>query len=231
MIVNAAAIIIGYLLGSIPSAYIITRAIKGTDIRQLGSGNVGALNTLRQIGRKAGIAVFLADAGKGVAAVAIAKWGLGVPELFLLLAGLAAVIGHVWPVFLKFTGGRGMAAILGVLAIFMPLHGYWLEFLIFLGVLAISLTITRGNFALCVNIYMVLGRIKATCHLCYRFSYPGLSKSDTNSQDCMGQVWKYEGLYPRAVAERRSYFLVLNGITCKDLNRQRTRQLSSRAVV
>jgi len=152
MIVNAAAIIIGYLLGSIPSAYIITRAIKGTDIRQLGSGNVGALNTLRQIGRKAGIAVFLADAGKGVAAVAIAKWGLGVPELFLLLAGLAAVIGHVWPVFLKFTGGRGMAAILGVLAIFMPLHGYWLEFLIFLGVLAISLTITRGNFALCVII-------------------------------------------------------------------------------
>ena len=152
MIVNAAAIIIGYLLGSIPSAYIITRAIKSIDIRQLGSGNVGALNTLQEIGRKAGITVFLADAGKGVAAVAIAKWGLGVPELFLLLAGLAAVIGHIWPVFLKFTGGRGMAAIFGVLAIFMPLYGYLLEFLIFLGVLAIALTVTRGNFALCMII-------------------------------------------------------------------------------
>ena len=151
MVINAVAIIIGYLLGSIPSAYIITRAVTGKDVRQLGSGNVGALNTFREVGPKAGIAVFLADVSKGVAIIAIAKWGLGIPgELFLLLAGLATVVGQMWPVFLRFTGGRGMATIFGFLAIFMPLHGYLLGFLIFLGVLAISLTLTRGNFALCM---------------------------------------------------------------------------------
>ena len=153
MMVNAAAIVIGYLMGSIPSAYIITRALTGKDLRQLGSGNVGALNVFREVGRGAGIAVFFADAGKGVAVVAIAKWALGVPdELFLLLAALAAVVGHMWPVFLRFTGGRGMATTLGVLAIFMPLHEYRLEFFIFLGVLLVSLIITHRNFALCMII-------------------------------------------------------------------------------
>ena len=156
MIVNAAAIIIGYLLGSIPSAYIITRALTGKDIRQLGSGNTGALNVVRQVGRRAGIAVFLADAGKGVAVVVIAAWALSVPdELFLLLAALAAVIGHMWSVFLRFTGGRGMATTFGVLAIFMPLYGYGLEFFIFLGVLAVALMITHRNFALSMIVGLI----------------------------------------------------------------------------
>ena len=149
MIINAAAIIIGYLLGSIPSAYIITRLLAGKDIRQLGSGNIGALNVSRVVGRKAGIAVFLADAGKGVAVVAIATWVLGVPgELFTLLAALAAAVGHMWSAFLRFSGGRGMATVFGILIIFMPLYGYQLEFWILLGVLFVSLMVTHRNFAL-----------------------------------------------------------------------------------
>jgi len=155
MIVNAAAIIIGYLLGSIPSAYIITRVITGKDIRQLGSGNIGALNTFREVGRRAGIAVFLADAGKGAAVVAIAKWGLGVPYEFLLLAALAAVIGHMWSVFLRFAGGRGMSTILGILAVFMPLHGYLVEFSIFLGIIFIFLIVTHRNVALSMTLGLV----------------------------------------------------------------------------
>jgi len=155
MIVNAVAIVIAYLVGSIPSGYIVTRLVTGKDIRQLGSGNVGALNTYRQVGGRAGIAVFLADMGKGIGAVAIANWGLGVSEPFLLLTILAAVVGHMWPVFLRFSGGRGMATSLGALLIFMPLYEYWLELLIFLGVLAIAFIVTHKNYALTMIIGMI----------------------------------------------------------------------------
>ncbi|GAI24857.1 unnamed protein product, partial [marine sediment metagenome] len=106
MIINEIiAIVIGYLLGSIPSAYVAARLVKGKDIRQMGGGNVGVLNTFKEVGRGAGIAVILADMAKGAAAVVIAQWLLDVPQLFVLAAGLAAVAGHNWSIFLKFTGG------------------------------------------------------------------------------------------------------------------------------
>ncbi len=117
------AIIIGYLLGSIPSAYIATRLVKGKDIRQLGGGNVGGLNVFREVGPWPALAAGITDVGKGAAAVAIAYWLLAVPPLFVLLAGLAAVIGHNWMVFLKFSGGKGMGSTIGALAGVMPLYG------------------------------------------------------------------------------------------------------------
>ena len=88
------ALIIAYLLGSIPAAYIVTRLATGKDIRQLGGGNVGARNVFREVGRGAGIAVGIFDVGKGAAAVAIAHWLLDAPELFVLGAGL--VRGLAW---------------------------------------------------------------------------------------------------------------------------------------
>ena len=105
-------IIIGYLLGSIPSAYIITRLLTGKDIRQLGGGNVGARNVFREVGLGPAIGVGIFDVGKGIAAVAIAYWllgwpqlwSLGAPQVFALGAGVAAVAGHMWSVYLKFTG-------------------------------------------------------------------------------------------------------------------------------
>ena len=155
MIVNEIiAIVIGYLLGSIPPAYIAARLIKGKDIRQLGGGNVGALNTLKEVGRGAGIAVVLADIAKGAAAVAIARWLLDVPQPFLLAAGLAAIAGHNWSIFLKFTGGKGMATTIGALAILLPLYGYWQGLLIFLGIIAIGLIITH-NVALSTSIALL----------------------------------------------------------------------------
>ena len=87
------AIIIGYLLGSIPFAYIAGRLVKGVDIRQVGGRNVGALNTMREIGTAAGIAVLIADIAKGLIAVLIAQW-LGLSLIFLFIVGLAAVVGH-----------------------------------------------------------------------------------------------------------------------------------------
>ena len=145
------AIITGYLLGCIPSAYIAGRLVKGKDIRQMGGGNVGALNTFKEVGRLAGIAVLLADIAKGAAAVAIARWLLDVPQLLVLGAGLAGIVGHNWSIFLKFTGGKGMATSIGTLVILMPLYGYWQGLLIFLGITAIGLIITY-NVALSTGI-------------------------------------------------------------------------------
>ncbi len=148
------AIIIGYLLGSIPSAYIATRLAKGKDIRRLGGGNVGGLNVHREVGPWPALAVGIVDIGKGAAAVAIAYWLLQVPPLFVLLAGLSAVIGHDWMAFLKFSGGKGMGPTIGALAVVMPLYGYWPGLLIFFGVILIPLIITR-NIALSMGIALL----------------------------------------------------------------------------
>jgi len=145
------AVVIGYVLGSIPSAYIATRIATGRDIRQMGGGNVGGLNTYLEVGAKPALAVGIVDMGKGAAAVAIAYWLLDVPQLFVMLAGLAAVIGHMWMVFLKFSGGKGMGTTFGALAVLMPIYGYWYGFLIFLSIIIIPFIITR-NVALSMGI-------------------------------------------------------------------------------
>jgi glycerol-3-phosphate acyltransferase PlsY len=114
------AVLAGYLLGSFPSAYIADRVVKGEDIRRVGGGNVGTLNTLREVGFVAGLLVFIADAAKGALAVLVAKW-LGVGQIVVFAAGLAAVAGHIWPVFLRFKGGRGGATGYGIfLALALP---------------------------------------------------------------------------------------------------------------
>ncbi|MBI2830834.1 MAG: glycerol-3-phosphate acyltransferase [Chloroflexi bacterium] len=107
-------ILSGYLLGSIPTAYIAGRLLKDIDIRQVGDGNMGAQNAFHHLGKKIGIAVFLVDAGKGVLAVLIAR-AASQSEVLVMLSGAAAVLGHNWPVFLGFRGGRGEATTIGVL--------------------------------------------------------------------------------------------------------------------
>ena len=113
------AIVLSYLLGCFPSAYIAGRLIRGVDIREVGNGNMGAANAFRELGAQAGICVFLADAGKGAAAVLLAQ-GAGLSQPFILLAGAAAVAGHNWPFFLGFRGGRGESATIGILLVLMP---------------------------------------------------------------------------------------------------------------
>jgi glycerol-3-phosphate acyltransferase PlsY len=108
------AIIIGYLLGSLPTAYIAGRILKGRDIRQLGDNNSGAANAFRELGHRAGIIVGFIDAGKGALAVFIAQATHMSPTV-VLLTGVAAVIGHNWPVFIGFRGGRGVSTSIGVL--------------------------------------------------------------------------------------------------------------------
>lgn len=106
-------LIAGYLLGSIPFGYLIARAVGGRDIRSEGSGNIGASNVTRSLGLGAGLATLVLDAGKGAAAVWLAaRLGPGAPET-MALAAMGAVLGHLFPVWLKFRGGRGVATAIG----------------------------------------------------------------------------------------------------------------------
>jgi len=109
------AVVIGYLLGSVSFSYIIAKKVAGIDIRQHGSGNAGATNTLRVLGKGPGILVLLLDAGKGILAVLAAQWISG-SDLAMALAGVAAILGHNWPIFFGFRGGKGIATAIGVIA-------------------------------------------------------------------------------------------------------------------
>ena len=106
-------IVIGYLLGSIPTAYIVGRLRKGVDIRDVGSRNMGAANVMREIGIREGIFVVVVDIAKGAGAILVAQT-LDISELWVFGAGFAAVVGHNFPVFAGFRGGRGTATIIGV---------------------------------------------------------------------------------------------------------------------
>ncbi len=138
------ALAIAYLLGSIPSAYIVALIFKGQDIRRLGGGNVGGLNTIKTVGLIPGVIVVVVDIGKGALAVIIAYWWLAVPSLFVMLAGLMSVVGHLWMVFLKFKGGRGMGPTLGSIVSVFAIYGEWLGLGIFLVLILIPISITRN---------------------------------------------------------------------------------------
>ncbi len=115
------ALLLGYLLGSIPFGLVFTRAAGLGDIRRVGSGNIGATNVLRAGGKALAAATLLADGGKGAAAVLLAGWAWG--PATAAWAGLAAVLGHLFPVWLRFRGGKGVATGLGVLLAAAPLAG------------------------------------------------------------------------------------------------------------
>ncbi len=113
------ALAIGYLLGSIPFGLLITSLAGKGDIRKIGSGNIGATNVLRTGNRWAAAATLLLDAGKGAAAVLLARMWFG--DIAALFAALGAFLGHIFPVWLRFKGGKGVATFLGVtLSLYWP---------------------------------------------------------------------------------------------------------------
>jgi len=131
----ALAFVVGYLLGSIPFGLLLTRAVGGPDIREIGSGNIGATNVLRTGKKGLAAATLLCDALKGTAAVLLAAHYANADAA--LVAGLGAFLGHLFPVWLKFKGGKGVAVYIGLL-----IGLYWPGALIFcaiwLGVAALS---------------------------------------------------------------------------------------------
>ena len=113
------AVLLGYLAGSVPFAFLFARPV-GVDVRVAGSGNVGAANVFRTTGAWRGIAVMLLDVGKGAAAVGLAHLASTGPAL-PAMSGAAAVVGHIYPVWLRFHGGKGVAVAAGVFGILSPL--------------------------------------------------------------------------------------------------------------
>jgi glycerol-3-phosphate acyltransferase PlsY len=116
-VTEALVIVVGYLLGSIPFGYLAGR-VRGVDIRTIGSGNVGATNVFRTLGRGWGAGVMAADVAKGLAAVLLAR--ALVDDPWPLAAGMAAFLGHVFPVWLRFRGGKGVAVGAGAIIGLMP---------------------------------------------------------------------------------------------------------------
>ena len=132
-----AAVVVGYLIGCISFGYISGKIFRGKDIREEGSGNAGTANVIRNYGWGVGLVTFVGDVAKGAAAALIG--GLIVPELVVgatplvsfgmtnvhigaCIGGVAAVVGHIWPVFLNFRGGKGVASSLGVFLVIMPIQ-------------------------------------------------------------------------------------------------------------
>ena len=134
---NLLILVLGYLFGSFPSGYVAGKIVKGVDIRTLGSGSTGATNVLRHIGKRAAITVFLIDVFKGVLSILLAKYFL-LNDTWQVATGLSTLIGHIWPVWLNWRGGKAVATGLGV---FIGLS--WQVGLATLGVFILMITLFR----------------------------------------------------------------------------------------
>ncbi len=160
-------VLLSYLVGSIPVSIILTKLIKGVDIRNYGSGNAGGTNVSRVLGKKYGILVILLDATKGVIAVIfISRLYLGsfpFPNttpfddftLVQIMAGIAAVIGHIWTIFAGFKGGKGIATGLGVLISIVTLD-MLLGLGVFLGVMYISKYISLASISAAISVPIIM---------------------------------------------------------------------------
>ncbi len=120
MLIEIIVVIAAYIIGSIPTGLLLAKAFSGVDIRESGSGNIGATNVYRTLGRKVGLLTLVGDCLKGVLPV-VAAYALGFNAMWVAIVGLAAFLGHVYTVFLGFKGGKGVATALGVfLAVSYP---------------------------------------------------------------------------------------------------------------
>jgi len=142
-------LIIAYLLGSIPFGYLIVRAKEGVDVRESGSGATGATNVSRRAGKFAGVLTLVLDAVKGAAAVLLARKFLTDDfsiNFWVAAAGIIAIAGHVFPIWLKFRGGKGVATGVGAFLCFSPL-AVAISALIFLLVVATTRYVSLGSIA------------------------------------------------------------------------------------
>ena len=157
------AILVGYAVGSLPVGFLLAQGARGIDLRRVGSGNVGAANVYRNAGLSTAIAVMLADIAKGAAAVFLAGGGTSG-----VAAGVAAVIGHIYPVWLRFKGGKGVATASGVFGVLTPIPTL-------LAAAAFAIVVSRSRF-------VSLGSIVATLVLpIAEWFTPGLRAVDVGA--------------------------------------------------
>jgi glycerol-3-phosphate acyltransferase PlsY len=158
-----------YLLGSVPFGYLIVKASKGDDVRHTGSGGTGATNVSRRAGKTAGVLTLVLDALKGAAAVVITKMVLGVPTFgavavgssdedaywWVALAAIAVIVGHIFPVWLRFRGGKGVATGVGVFLMLAPI-AVGFAGVIFLVVVWQTRYVSLGSIVAAVSIPLVV---------------------------------------------------------------------------
>jgi len=152
MVYFVVVILLSYILGSVPTSVWVGKAFYNIDIREHGSGNAGTTNTFRILGKKAGVFVFVIDVVKGVIPVLLPLWfeqympGWGDVMLYRILCGVISVVGHIFPVFAGFRGGKGVATSLGVVAGLHPLAAL-ICFANFLLVLAFTKYVSVGSIS------------------------------------------------------------------------------------
>ena len=162
------AAVVAYLLGSISFGMLVSKASGGPDLRTVGSHSTGATNTLRVMGTKSGLIVFFADALKAVLACLIGLWLTGRNadgfSYGMLLAGICVVLGHNWPCFFQFKGGKGVASTCGVMLVCFPLQAV-ICYVITIGVIAATRFVSLGSmtmatlFALLVSLWAAGGNV------------------------------------------------------------------------
>ena len=168
-------VLLAYLTGAFPSAVWLGKTFYNTDVREYGSGNAGAANTFRVLGKGAGIPVLLMDIFKGWLSVSYVNFISNAdtlsPELFFenqLAFGIAAVIGHLFPIYTGFRGGKGIATMLGLLIGLQPLAALF-SFIVFVVVFLISKYVSLGSiiasFAFSIFVILVLGSINPSLNL------------------------------------------------------------------
>ena len=154
----AVLLLVAYFVGSIPFSFLVARAFGGKDVRREGSGNVGATNVARTAGKAAGLLALAGDLAKGVAIIFIARWIVARPdwpyaagpqpwqsrEMWIALAGLVAVLGHMFPVWLRFHGGKGVATAAGVVAA-LDVRVFAASVLVFAIVVLLSRMVSLGS--------------------------------------------------------------------------------------
>jgi glycerol-3-phosphate acyltransferase PlsY len=147
---TALLVTLGYLIGSVPFAFLITRWAGGADIRVIGSGNVGAANVLRSVGTRAAVWTALLDVAKGAGAVA-AVWSAGGSARTAAAAGVAAIAGHIYPVWLRFRGGKGVATSFGVFVALAP-AGALGALAIFVAAVRLTRYVSVGSMAAAISL-------------------------------------------------------------------------------
>lgn len=148
------ALFAAYILGSVPTSYIMGKLIKGIDIRDFGSGNAGATNALRILGTKVGVFTLIIDIGKGFLAVNIARFVIHEPtDLIIILTGLFAIIGHIFTIFLKFKGGKGVATSAGVFIALVPIP-VALALVVFVVTVWLSRFVSLGSISAALTLFV-----------------------------------------------------------------------------
>ncbi len=198
-VLHAAIPLIAYLLGSIPFGLIVGTIFGGKDVRTVGSGNIGATNVSRVAGPSAGILTLLLDAAKGSAAVVLAARVTGDSSTWMMVAGLCALVGHCYPVWLKFKGGKGVATAAGIFLVLSP-WALCLALAVFILVVVFWRFVSLGSIAAAAAIPLLMYFLWAPGHA------PPLAVSFGSLAISLLVLYKHDGNMQRLVEGTEAKF-------------------------